>query len=100
VADNPDNVFKKFEALTRASRGLRRLGSAAIDFCYVAKGIFDGFWEVSLNPWDICGGKLILEEAGGIVTDFDGNEIEITSKRILATNRLVHKAMVEILQKN
>ena len=100
VADNPDNIFKKFEALTRASRGLRRLGSAAIDFCYVAKGVFDGFWEVYLNPWDICGGKLILEEAGGLVTDFNGTEIDISSRKILATNRLIHNAMVEILKKN
>jgi myo-inositol-1(or 4)-monophosphatase len=100
VADNPETIFKKFEALTKASRGMRRLGSAAIDFCYVAKGVFDGFWEVSLNPWDICGGKLILEEAGGIVTDFNGNEIDIFSKKILATNRLVHNAMAEILQNN
>jgi myo-inositol-1(or 4)-monophosphatase len=100
IADNPENIFKIFEALTRASRGLRRLGSAAIDFCYVAKGVFDGFWESSLHPWDICGGKLILEEAGGIITDFYGNEIDIFSKKILATNRLIHNSMIEILKKN
>ena len=98
--ENTENIFKIFEALTRASRGLRRLGSAAIDFCYVAKGVFDGFWEVSLNPWDICGGKLILEEAGGIVTDFQGNEIDIYSKKILASNRLIHNDLVEIVKKN
>jgi myo-inositol-1(or 4)-monophosphatase len=99
LAENPENIFGMFEALTRASRGLRRLGSAAIDFCYVAKGVFDGFWEVSLHPWDICGGKLILEEAGGIVTDFYGNETDIFCKKILASNRFIHDDMIEILKK-
>jgi myo-inositol-1(or 4)-monophosphatase len=100
IAENPENAFKKFEALTKASRGMRRLGSAAIDFCYVAQGVFDGFWEVYLHPWDMCAGKLILEEAGGKVTDFDGSSIGINSKRILATNGKIHNQMVEILMNN
>ncbi|QQS37534.1 MAG: inositol monophosphatase [Ignavibacteriales bacterium] len=100
ISDNPENAFQKFAALTKASRGMRRLGSAAIDFCYVARGVFDGFWEVFLNPWDICAGKLILEEAGGIVTDFIGTEINIDSKRILASNGKIHGQMVEILSAN
>ena len=85
--------------MTKASRGIRRLGSAAIDFCYVAKGVFDGFWEVYLNPWDICAGKLIVEEAGGNVTGFKGEEIDIYSKRILATNGRIHNRMMELLGK-
>ncbi len=100
ISDNPENAFQKFTAMTKASRGMRRLGSAAIDFCYVAKGVFDGFWEVYLNPWDICAGKLILEEAGGTVTDFDGSSIGINSKRILASNGLIHNQMVDILRTN
>jgi myo-inositol-1(or 4)-monophosphatase len=98
VADNPDKAFERFESLTKKARAVRRLGSAAIDFCYVARGVFDGFWEVSLHPWDICAGKHILEEAGGIVTDFDGNEIDIFSKRILASNQKIHQQLINGLK--
>jgi len=100
IEENPDHALEKFTALTLASRGMRRLGSAAIDFCYVARGVFDGFWEVSLNPWDICAGKLIVEEAEGLVTDFEGKATNIFTKQILATNGLVHKEMVKILLEN
>jgi len=98
-AENPDKVFGRFIAFIKSARGVRRLGSAAIDFCYVASGVFDGFWEVYLNPWDICAGKLIAEEAGGIVTDFDGNQIDIYSKRILASNSKIHKAMIDVMKR-
>jgi myo-inositol-1(or 4)-monophosphatase len=100
VRENPENALGKFVALTKATRGIRRLGSAAIDFCYVAKGVFDGFWEVHLKPWDMCAGKLIVEEAGGLVTDFKGNKIDIFSKKILATNGVLHNSMIEILKQN
>ena len=100
VRENPDNALGKFVAFAKEARGIRRLGSAAIDFCYVAKGVFDGFWEVHLNPWDICAGKLIVEEAGGLVTDFYGNKIDIFTKRILATNGKIHNAMVSVLRSN
>ena len=100
IRENPYNALEKFVALTKASRGMRRLGSAAIDFCYVAKGVFDGFWEVYLNPWDICAGKLIVEEAGGRVTDFNNNDISIHSKQILASNNKIHKDVVEILRQS
>ena len=100
ISENPEKAFEKFTALTKSSRGMRRLGSAAIDFCYVARGIFDGFWEVYLHPWDMCAGKLIVEESGGLVTDFNGNMIDIFSKRILATNGKIHSQMIEILKSN
>jgi myo-inositol-1(or 4)-monophosphatase len=99
IAENPENAFERFIALTKASRGMRRLGSAAIDFCYVANGVFDGFWEVYLHPWDICAGKLILEEAGGVVTGFKGEEIDIYSNKILATNKNIHTQMLEVINK-
>jgi len=99
IAENPENAFERFIVLTKASRGMRRLGSAAIDFCYVANGVFDGFWEVYLHPWDICAGKLILEEAGGIVTGFGGESIDIFSKKILASNKCIHNQMVNIINK-
>ncbi|MBS4036356.1 MAG: inositol monophosphatase [Ignavibacterium sp.] len=97
VKENPEKAFERFEVMTRNSRAVRRLGSAAIDFCYVAEGVFEGFWEVHLQPWDICAGKLLVEEAGGLVTDFNGSRIEIFSKRILASNKLVHTEMIEML---
>jgi myo-inositol-1(or 4)-monophosphatase len=100
VKDNPENALGKFVAFTKAARGIRRLGSAAMDFCYVANGVFDGFWEVHLKPWDMCAGKLIVEEAGGMVTDFNGEPINIFSKRILASNGKVHRAMIEVLEQN
>lgn len=94
VADNPDKAFERFESLTKQARAVRRLGSAAIDFCYVARGVFDGFWEVSLQPWDICAGKLIVEESGGLVTDFNGKEINIFSQQILASNKKIHQQLI------
>lgn len=98
IHQNPYNALEKFVSFTRKARGIRRLGSAAIDFCYVARGVFDGFWEVYLNPWDICAGKIIVEEAGGVVTNFNGERIENDSKQILASNGKIHNHMVEILK--
>lgn len=98
VAENPDYAFERFTKLTKQARAVRRLGSAAIDFCYVASGVFDGFWEVSLQPWDMCAGKLIVEEAGGLVSDFSGKEINIFTKQILATNKKIHQQMIDGLK--
>jgi myo-inositol-1(or 4)-monophosphatase len=97
IKDNPGKAFERFELLTKESRGMRRLGSAAIDFCYLAKGVFDGFWEVHLHPWDICAGKLIVEEAGGMITDFKGNRIDIFSKKILSTNGKIHNQIIKLM---
>lgn len=99
VAENPEKVFERFIEMLKVARAVRRLGSAAIDFCYVATGVFDGFWEVHLNPWDICAGKVIVEEAGGKVTDFYGNPISIFNKTILSTNGKIHDKMIELLNK-
>lgn len=98
ISENPDKAFERFNVLTKRARGVRRLGSAAVDFCYVARGVFDGFWEVSLHPWDICAGKLIVEEAGGLVTDFDGNEIDIFTPQILASNKKIHQQIIDGLR--
>ncbi|MCX6151636.1 MAG: inositol monophosphatase family protein [Ignavibacteriales bacterium] len=97
IAENPGNAIDIFATFIKKSRAIRRLGSAAIDFCYVADGVFDGFWEVNLNPWDICAGRLIVEEAGGLVSDFAGNEKDIFCKQILATNGKVSKRMLQEL---
>lgn len=100
IKDNPYNAIEIFSSFLKKARAIRRLGSAAIDFCYVAAGVFDGFWEVNLNPWDVCAGKLLVEEAGGVVTNFKNDRIDIYSKQFLASNNKVHSAMLEILKKN
>lgn len=86
-----------FANFIRASRAVRRDGSAALDLCYLACGRFDGFWELGLNPWDTAAGVLIVEEAGGFVTDFSGGEYSIYVKEILASNRGIHGQMIEVL---
>ncbi len=90
-------LISRFEACLSASRGIRRLGSAALDLCFVACGRFDGFWEENLNPWDTAAGALIAREAGGRVTDFDGNLYTTDKKQILATNGRIHKGMQSLL---
>ncbi len=73
------------------------MGSAAIDLAYVAAGRFDGFWEASLNPWDMAAGVLLVEEAGGSVSGFSGQPFSIYGQEIVASNRLVHQEMIETL---
>ncbi len=100
VKENPQHTFEKFTAVTKSVRAVRRLGSAALDICHVAKGIYDGFWEVNLKPWDICAGMIISKEAGGSVTDFSGNAIDIYSKQILVTNGKVKNQLFDLLSNN
>jgi myo-inositol-1(or 4)-monophosphatase len=100
IKDNPNNAIEIFSAFLKNARAIRRLGSAAIDLCYVASGVFDAFWEVHLSPWDVCAGKLLVEEAGGIVTNFKNEKIDIYSKQILASNGKIQHTMLEILGKN
>jgi myo-inositol-1(or 4)-monophosphatase len=89
---NPNIHF--YHQLTLKTHGVRRAGSAALDLCYVACGRIDGFWEFNLNPWDTAAGVLIAQEAGGMVTDFAGGEFDIASRQVLATNSLIHSALV------
>ncbi len=74
---------------------MRRLGSAAIDLCYVAAGRFDGFWEKKLQAWDVAAGALIVAQAGGMVTSMDGSAYRSQEGSVLATNGLIHPAMLE-----
>lgn len=80
------------------ARGVRRDGSAAIDLAYVACGRFDGFWEDGLNPWDVAAGVLLVEEAGGKVSYYDGSPVSIYTPPICASNGLIHGQMLEILK--
>jgi myo-inositol-1(or 4)-monophosphatase len=93
----PDNNLKEFCHFTLRARGLRRTGSAAIDLCYVACGRFDGFWERSLHPWDTAAGTLIVEEAGGKITNYRGEPFSIYGREIVASNGLIHPEMVSAL---
>ena len=98
IRDNPENAVQHFVNLLMKAQGIRRLGSAAVDLCYVACGRFEGFWEVALNPWDMAAGVLLVQEAGGRFTDFHGKPSSIYTKQVLATNGLVHDKVVEILE--
>jgi len=89
---NPNIHF--YHQITLRTHGVRRAGSAALDLCNVASGRFDGFWEFNLNPWDTAAGVLIVEEAGGKVSRFDGSPFLLDSRETLASNGLVHEALL------
>lgn len=91
------NNFDHFRNFLMKTRAVRRDGVAAADLCYVACGRYDGFWELYLKPWDIAAGSLILTEAGGKVTAFDGSQFNVYGDEILATNGLIHHAMGDVL---
>lgn len=91
---------REFANFTMKAQAVRRDGSAAIDLAYVACGRFDGFWEDGLNPWDVAAGVLLIEEAGGRVTDFAGGPLDIFTPKVLASNGLVHSAMMRVLGTN
>jgi myo-inositol-1(or 4)-monophosphatase len=85
-----------YQEFTLRSHGVRRAGSAALDLAYVAAGRLEGFWEFSLNPWDTSAGYLLVEEAGGTVTHFDGGPFTLDSVETLATNGLIHTEMIAL----
>jgi myo-inositol-1(or 4)-monophosphatase len=85
-----------YHQMTLRSHGVRRAGSAGLDLAYVACGRLDGFWEFNLNPWDTSAGVLLVEEAGGSVTHFDGGKFTLDSREVLATNGLIHGEMVHL----
>jgi myo-inositol-1(or 4)-monophosphatase len=88
-----DNNYAEFCHFTHLTQGVRRGGAASIDLAYVACGRLDGYWERGLSPWDIAAGIILVQEAGGQVSAYDGSPIQINSGRILATNGLLHPAM-------
>jgi myo-inositol-1(or 4)-monophosphatase len=83
-----------YQEFTLRSHGVRRAGSAALDLAYVACGRMDAFWEFNLNPWDTAAGILLIEEAGGRVTDFAGRRFQLKSEEILASNGLIHEELI------
>lgn len=97
VRERPD-FAREFVTFTMNAQAVRRDGSAAIDLAYVACGRFDGFWEDGLNPWDMAAGILLIQEAGGRVTNFNDEPLSIYTKKVLATNGLVHQSMLGFLK--
>lgn len=87
----------QLDAVLRATSGIRRAGSAALDLCHVADGRFDGFWELWLAPWDIAAGTLLVQEAGGVVTAMDGGSEVRAGGSVLAGNPTIHARLLELL---
>ncbi|MBF2007254.1 MAG: inositol monophosphatase [Chlorogloeopsis fritschii C42_A2020_084] len=96
--ETSDNNYAEFCHFTHLTQGVRRTGSASLDLAHVACGRVDGYWERGISPWDIAAGIIILREAGGKVTAYDGTPIKLESGRILATNGYIHDIMIRELQ--
>jgi myo-inositol-1(or 4)-monophosphatase len=99
IRTNPINNLENYTRFALRSQAVRRLGSAALDLCYVGMGRFDGYWEIRLNPWDVAAGGLIATEAGGRVTNLSGGEDYLSvPQSILAANPSIHQKMLAVLQ--
>ena len=99
VRGTPDNNLAELAAFTVRAQGVRRIGSAVLYLAYVAAGRLDGYWELRLGPWDIAAGALLVEEAGGRVTDLAGDPIDIDAPRVVASNGKIHDEMLRVLAK-
>ncbi len=96
-ATDPANNFANFIAFQKSARGIRRAGAAALDLAYVAAGRLDGYWELKLKAWDVAAGVLLVREAGGMVTTFDGSVYDVFNDKIVASNGLIHDSMANML---
>lgn len=94
---SPCNNYDHFVNFQGAAQACRRAGAASLDLAWTAAGSFDGYWEMKLKPWDVAAGKLLVEEAGGMVTDFDGRPCDIFGAECLASNSLIHGEMLGLL---
>ena len=97
VHSSEDDNLIHFRRFMKRVQAVRRAGSAALDLAYVACGRYDGFWELNLHPWDVAAGLLLVREAGGRTSDFDGGAVPASGLRVLATNGRVHAAMLEVI---
>jgi myo-inositol-1(or 4)-monophosphatase len=97
IREKFQQVMKRFEKIVYNAQGVRRPGSAALDLCYVAAGRLDGFWEEGLKPWDTAAGTLIVTEAGGIISCFDGSHHTPYSADLIAANPLICRAMIALI---
>lgn len=99
IRTNPNNNLAQFSYFALRSQGVRRLGSAALDLCYVGAGRFDGYWELAIKPYDIAAGGLIAQEAGAVVTNIQGNPDYLAAPcSILAASQSIHEEMLGLLQ--
>ncbi len=92
------NNYDHFVNFQQTAQACRRAGSASLDLAYLAAGRLDGFWEMKLKPWDVAAGKVLVEEAGGRISDFDGSPLDIKGKECLASNGMIHERMQEVLK--
>jgi len=97
IQRDPEELVSLFREFITKSRAVRRLGSAALDMCYVAAGRFDGYWESKIQPWDVAAGALIVKEAGGMVTTISGAEFRSRAGSVLASNGPIHPLMLEVI---
>jgi myo-inositol-1(or 4)-monophosphatase len=93
---SPDNNFDQFLAFKRRAQAVRRLGSAALDLAFVARGSLDGFWEMKLKPWDLAAGALLVTEAGGRVTGWMGEPLSLDKGAIVASNGMIHAELLRV----
>jgi myo-inositol-1(or 4)-monophosphatase len=93
-----DSFLREFEIIFRRCRAIRRAGSAALDLCWTAQGVFDGFWEHKLSPWDVAAGALIVEEAGGLCTDFNNQRAFLDNGNILGATPVIHAQVLQCLE--
>ena len=97
MKNDEEKLIRRFSRCLADAQGVRRMGSAALDLCYVACGRFDGYWEENLKPWDTAAGMLIARESGGVVTEFNAEPFQIENDQILATNGKIHQEMIALL---
>lgn len=97
--DSQVNNYDHFINFQQAAQACRRPGAASLDLCWTAAGRLDGYWEMKLKPWDVAAGKLLIEEAGGVVSDFDGGVFRLDGQECLASNGLIHADMIAILRR-
>lgn len=99
IKERPERVMANLQKFLVNTHGVRRFGAAALDLAYVAAGIYDGFWEEGLKPWDTAAGILMVMEAGGKVSDYCGDNYNIRKDTIVASNGKIHSAMVELIRR-
>ncbi|MGV6806700.1 MAG: inositol monophosphatase family protein [bacterium] len=98
--DEMDAYLKCLQELASQSSGIRRFGVASLDLAYLAAGRFDGFWEMYLKPWDIAAGLLLVKEAGGLVSDFQGNDTSLKSGHVVAATPKLFKPTLQVVKKH
>src|SRR5690606_20926451 len=95
-----EEYIEAFKILAKSTRGIRRLGAAALDLAYLSSGRFDGFYEYALSPWDVAAGSLLVKEAGGFVSDFKGGSNFLFGEQIIASNTHIHEELLDLIKKS